>query len=263
MRMTGMVPLLLAALWAGSPASAARIDPEAAFERSGAAIGRLTSDHRLFRSATPFNLSVLRGRPLVVSLVYTSCSTVCPVGTQTLKSSVAQARSVLGGASFQVLTVGFDARNDTPRRMEAFAADHDIDGDPLWHIATAAPAVLDALLDEVGFSYDGAAGGFEHVVQTTILDGEGRVYRQIYGDEFPTQVLIEPLKELVYGLSVSSFAPQALADRLRFLCTVYDPKAGRYRISYTIFFEMGIGTLSLVLMGWMIVRMWRGSKQAA
>src|SRR5690606_32918681 len=93
MRMTGMVPLLLAALWAGSPASAARIDPEAAFERSGAAIGRLTSDHRLFRSdATPFNLSVLRGRPLVVSLVYTSCSTVCPVGTQTLKSSVAQAR---------------------------------------------------------------------------------------------------------------------------------------------------------------------------
>src|SRR5690606_27803777 len=133
----------------------------------------------------------------------------------------------------------------------------------LWHVATASPAVLESLLDEVGFSYDGAAGGFEHVVQTTILDAEGRVYRQIYGDEFPTQVLIEPLKELVYGLSVSSFTPQAIADRLRFLCTIYDPKAGRYRVSYTIFFEMGVGVLSLVLMGWMIVRMWRGSQRAA
>lgn len=263
MRITGVAALLLASLWAGSPASAARIDPDAAFEKSGAAIGRLTSDHRLIRSdATPFGMSALRGRPLVVSLVYTSCSTVCPVGTETLKTSVEQARAVLGDASFQVLTVGFDARNDTPRRLEAFAADHDIDGDPLWHVATASPAVLESLLDEVGFSYDGAAGGFEHVVQTTILDTEGRVYRQIYGDEFPTQVLIEPLKELVYGLSVSSFTPQAIVDRLRFLCTVYDPKAGRYRISYTIFFEMGVGVLSLVLMGWMIVRMWRGSRRA-
>lgn len=263
-RIAGIAALLFAAIGAATPASAARIDPEAALEKSGAAIGRITSDHRLVRSdATSFKLSELRGRPLVISLVYTSCSTVCPVGTETLKRSVGQARSVLGGTSFQVLTLGFDARNDTPRRLEAFAADHDIDNDPLWRLATASPAVLKQLLEEVGFSYAGAAGGFDHVAQTTILDAEGRVYRQIYGDEFPPQVLIEPLKQLVYGLSVASFTPAAIADRVRFLCTVYDPKLGRYRISYTIFLEMGIGVLSLALMGWMIRRMWRGSKRVA
>ena len=258
----GLAVLLLAVFGLSSPASAHRIDPEAALEKSGAAIGRMTSDHRLVRSdATSFNLSELRGRPLVVSLVYTSCSAVCPIGTETLKRSVGQARLILGSASFQVLTLGFDARNDTPRRLEAFAADHDIDRDLFWHLATASPSALDRLLEEVGFSYTGAAGGFDHVAQTTILDAEGRVYRQIYGDEFPPQVLIEPLKELVFGLSAASFTPGAIADRLRFLCTIYDPKLGRYCVSYTIFFEMGIGALSLTLMGWIILRMWRGSKR--
>lgn len=265
MRMAGAAALLLAALAAGSPAgAAARIDPEAALEKSGAAIGRVTSDHRLIRAdGTPLGLAELRGKPLVVSLVYTSCSTVCPIGTETLKSTVTEARAMLGDASFQVLTIGFDARNDTPRRLGAFAADHDIDGDPLWQVATASPAVLRALLEEVGFSYAEAAGGFDHVTQTTILDAEGRVYRQVYGDQFPLQVLVEPLKELVLGVSVASFTPAALVDRLRFLCTVYDPKTGRYRISYTIFLEAGAGVLPLLLMGWMIVRMWRGSRRGA
>lgn len=255
---------LLACLWVAAPAGAARIDPVQALERSQAAIGAATGDHRLIRSdGTPLALSALKGRPLVISLVYTSCSTVCPVGTDALKSAVAQAREMLGPASFEVLTLGFDARNDTPRRLAAFAVDHDIAGDPRWHIATASPAALDALLGELGFSYAGAAGGFDHVAQTTVLDADGRVYRQIYGDEFPLQVLVEPLKQLVFGITPSAFTPAALADRLRFLCTVFDPKLGRYRIDYTIFFEAGIGALSLIAMGWVILRMWRGGRRPA
>jgi protein SCO1/2 len=241
---------LLACLWTGPAGTQARIDPAEALARSEAAIGRAVGDHRLVR-------------PLVVSLVYTSCSSVCPLATETLKSSVAQARSMLGESAFEVLTVGFDARSDTPSRMAAFAADHDISGDPFWHVATASPAVLRGLLGEVGFTYSGAAGGFEHVAQTTILDADGRVYRQIYGDEYPLQVLVEPLKELVFGVTTSSFTPAALADRLRFLCTVYDPKTGRYRVDYTLFLEVGAGGLSLALMAWMILRMWRGSRRHA
>ena len=263
-RIPGLAVLLFACLLAAAPSQAARIDATQALEKSEAAIGGATGDHRLLRSdGSPLRLSDLRGRPLVVSLIYTSCSSVCPVGTQTLKSSVAQARKALGDTSFQVLTLGFDARNDTPRRMAAFATDHDIAGDPLWHVATGSPAALEALMEDVGFSYSGAAGGFEHVAQTTILDADGRVYRQVYGDEFPLQVFIEPLKELVFGLTVTAFTPTALADRVRFLCTVYDPKLGRYRLDYTIFFEAGIGVVSLVLMGWVIARLGRGSRPAA
>jgi protein SCO1/2 len=261
-RMLGAAGLLVACLSA-HPVSAAGIDPAEALARSEAAIGNATGDHRLLQSdGSTLALSDLKGRPLVLSLIYTSCSTVCPTGTETLKASVAQARKALGGETFQVLTLGFDARNDTPQRMRAFAVDHSIDGDPLWHVASATPAVLEALLDEVGFSYEGAAGGFEHVAQTTILDAEGRVYRQVYGDDFPLPVLVEPLKELVFGITPAAFTPTALADRLRFLCTVYDPKSGRYRTDYSIYMGMAAGAISLMAMAWVIVRLWLGIRRA-
>ena len=241
-----------------------RIDATQALAASEVAIGRQIGDHRLLRSdGTALTLSEFRGKPLVVSLIYTSCSTVCPVSTQTLKSSVAQARKALGTDSFRILTVGFDARNDTPRRMTAFARDNAIDKDPLWQVVSGSPAALEALIEDVGFTYSGAAGGFEHISQTTIVDAEGRVYRQVYGDEFPLQVFMEPLKELVFGISVSSFTPTALADRLRFICTVYDPKTGRYRTEYAIYIGITAGAISLILMAWVIVRMWRGNRRYA
>lgn len=259
----GLAALLLMIL-PGFAQSGPRIDAAAAMAASEAAIGTAVGDHRLLRAdGSTLTLSELKGRPLVVSLIYTSCSTVCPVTTQTLKSSIAQARKALGADSFRILTVGFDARNDTPRRMSAFARDNAIEGDPLWDVVSGTPAVLEALMEEVGFSYSGAAGGFEHVSQTTIIDAEGRVYRQVYGDEFPLPVFIEPLKELVFGISVASFTPTALADRLRFICTVYDPKTGRYRTDYAIYIGITAGAISLILMAWVIVRMWLGNRRYA
>ena len=254
----------LLALWAAPVPAAPPLDAATALERSEAAIGRTTGDHRLIGAdGLPLALADLRGRPLAVSLVYTSCSSVCPVTTERLKQTVALARSALGKDAFGVLTLGFDARNDSPQRLRAFAVGHDIAADPGWHVASASPAVLEALLDELGFSYAAAAGGFEHVSQTTILDAEGRVYRQVYGDDFPDQVFVEPLKELVFGRTTRAFTPSALADRLRFLCTVYDPKTGRYRTDYAIYIGIGAGALSLMLMAWVIVRMWRGNRRFA
>lgn len=258
----GLLGLLLATAPQAAAQPGPRIDAAQALEISEAAIGRQTGDHRLLRSdGSTLTLSQLAGRPVVVSLIYTSCSTVCPVTTQTLKTSVAQARKSLGHDAFQIVTIGFDARNDTPRRMTAFARDNSIDGDPLWHVVSASPATLEALLEEVGFSYSGAAGGFEHVSQTTILDAGGRVYRQVYGDEFPLPVFVEPLKELVFGIRVSSFTPTALAERLRFICTVYDPKTGRYRTDYAIYIGITAGAISLLLMAWVILRMWRQNRR--
>lgn len=263
MRALAVASLLLGLVGAGPLLAATRIDPNEALERSEAAIGVATGDHRLLRSdGSVLTLSELRGRPLVISLIYTSCSTICPTGTETLKVSVAKARKALGDGAFQVLTLGFDARNDTPQRMRAFAIDHRIDKDKLWFVASASPEVLNALLNEVGFSYSGAAGGLEHVTQTTILDAEGRVYRQVYGDDFPLPVFIEPLKELVFGTTTASFTPAALSDRLRFLCTVFDPKSGRYRTDYGIYLGIVAGALSLCLMAWVIVRMWLGNLRA-
>lgn len=246
---------------ASGPAPAAalqsgRIDPDGAIARSEQAIGRTIGKYTLTDSTgIAFALDAYRGKPLVISLVYSACSSVCPPTTQHLIAAVNEARRIIGPDQFEVLTLGFDARNDTPARMAQFAVAQGVKLSS-WRLASGDAGTVEALLRDLGFSYAAAAGGFDHITQTTIVDREGRVYRHVYGDDFPIQMFIEPLKDVVYG-TTTSFTFGGLVDRLKFICTVYDPGAGRYRIDYGLAFGSVIAGLSLLVFGGLILREWR------
>lgn len=245
------------------PAVGKGLDGDTAYEQSQAAIGRETSDHVLTdHTGRPLALADLRGKPLVVSLVFTSCATVCPITTDYLREQVGEARASLGDEAFNVLTFGFDASGDKPAQLAGFAGTHRLLDKSGWHIASADAETTATFLDELGFSFRAAAGGFDHVTQTTILDAEGRVYRQVYGEAFPPPVLMEPLKELVFGRYTRSVAPADLWNRISFLCTVYNPLTGAYRFDYGIFFGIFFGALSLVLTGIVILRLWLERRRA-
>lgn len=238
-----------------------RLDPRRAIERSEAAVGNTVGNYVLIdTTGNPLSLLAYRGAPLIVSLVYSSCSSVCPATTQHLIATVSEARRVFGADAFAVLTVGFDARNDSPAHMARFAIVQGVHFDN-WRIASADAATLTALLRDLGFSYVTVAGGFDHVTQTTVIDRNGKIYRQVYGDDFPMQMLIEPLKDTIYGTAARlTFA--GLIDRIRFICTTYDPGGGRYRIDYGLMFGSVIAGLSLVLLGGLIMREWRRAPRA-
>lgn len=233
-----------------------RLDPRAVFERSEAAVGRTVGGYVLTDSTgAPLALSAYRGKPLVLSLVYTSCSSVCPATTQHLINAVAEARRVFGSGEFAVLTVGFDARNDTPAHLAQFAAVQGVKLDN-WRLASGDAGTISALLRDLGFSYAAVAGGFDHITQTTILDRTGAIYRHVYGEDFPIQVVIEPLKDVIYG-TATSFSLRGIFDRIKFICTTYDPGAGRYRIDYGLMFGSVIAAISLLVMGAFLLREWR------
>jgi len=251
--------LMLAGAQSMSPGAAApdfqRLEPRTAIERSELAIGRSLGDHHLVDAAgMQVRLRDYRGKPLVISLVYTSCSSVCPPTTQHLIDAVNEAGRIIGLGQFNVLTVGFDARHDTPARLKQFASSQGIKF-ANWRLASADASAIDALLRNLGFSYMAVAGGFDHVTQTTIVDAEGNIYRHVYGDDFPLQMFIEPLKNVVYGTTAVGSLTGFL-DRVKFICTVYDPGAGRYRIDYGLAFGSVLAGLSLLLMGGLIMREW-------
>jgi len=238
-----------------------RLDPRRVLAQSEAALGTLIGDHHFTDSqGRRFSLADYRGKPLVISLIYTSCSTVCPTTTQHLLDAVAEARRSIGADRFAVLTIGFDARRDTPQRLAAFATQQGI---PVatWQLASGDETTLAALMRDLGFSYMAAAGGFEHITQTSIIDADGRVYRHVYGDDFPLPVFIEPLKEAVFGTTTRAFTVSALVDRISFLCTIYDPNQGRYRTSYAIAFGIAIGGLSLIIAGTILGRAWMRNRR--
>nr|WP_306264509.1 SCO family protein [Pararhizobium sp. IMCC3301] len=239
------------------------LDAEQVYRISQDAIGRQVGNHVLRdQRGAPLSLADLRGRPLVISLIYTSCSSICPVTTDHLVNAVKDARKVLGEKSFGVLSFGFDASGDKPAQLRAFAISHGLRQLDDWRVASADAETTEALVKDLGFSWRAAAGSFDHPSQTTILDANGKVYRQLYGETFPLPVFMEPLKDLILGKTLRSAAPADLWNRLTFLCTVYNPLTRAYRFDYGIFFGIFFGAVSLLLTALVILRLWLERRRA-
>ncbi len=254
--------LVITAADAGATDPAASYDEKQALARSQAVLGRPVGDYTLLRGdGTSVSTASLRGKPLLVSLIYTSCYHICPTLTTNLAQLVRIARDALGEDSFSVLTIGFDTKADTPDRMRLFAKQRNIDITD-WHFVSIDAATLQQLSDDVGFSYFATPKGFDHMIQATLLDAEGRVYRQIYGMAPEPPALVEPLKELVYGKHVAATPIEGMLNNIKLFCTVYDPTTGMYRFDYSIFIGMAIGLLTLGGTAWFIVRAWRKSVPA-
>jgi protein SCO1/2 len=116
----------------------------------------------------------------------------------------------------------------------------------------------------VGFYRVPSPRGFDHTVQLTLIDAEGIVYRQVYGEVFEAQQLVEPLKELVLGRPRPDDGLLArLGKRVRLLCTVYDARGDRYLFDYSLFVGMLAGVLVLgVAAAWLVVEIWRKRSRA-
>lgn len=227
-----------------------------AYAQSQAAIGRLSQD-ATFRDVDgrPVALAGLRGKPLLVSLIYTSCEHTCPLITQNIQRAVRAAQGVLGPESFAVATVGFDIRNDTPVAMRQFARMQGADL-PGWRFLAADGAAIDRLASDTGFVYYASARGFDHIAQVTLLDAQGRVYRQIYGSAFDPPAIIEPLKELVLGGERSLFELSGLLDRFKLFCTYYDPASDAYRADYGVIVSLIAMLTSFIAASAFVVREW-------
>lgn len=243
---------------AQEPAGSKQFSPEQALAYSQAALNRpLATVQLLDTGGNPVTLERYRGRPLVISLVYTSCYHTCPALTQSLAQVTHVAREALGADSFSVVTIGFDATVDTPARMAAYAAEQHVSLRH-WDFLAGEPAQIRALTENLGFVYFPSPKGFDHLAQLTLVDAEGIIYRQIYGDRFEPPQLVEPLKVLLYGggdplpVSVSGWI-----NNLKLFCTVYDPRSGRYLFDYSILASLLAGILSLGIAAAFIIHLWR------
>ena len=234
------------------------LDPQAAVKASQAAIGRTPGEHTLLdRDERPLHLSAYRGKPLLVNFIYTGCFQICPTNTRALQQAVRTLEGRFGTNQFNVVSIGFNQPADSPQAMKAFAAQHGIDL-PHWDFLSPPAAAVESLTREFGFSYQATPAGFDHVLQVTLVDAQGRIVRQVYGGEVPAEALGEPLKQLLGG---APLAPQSglagIVDRVRILCTVYDPKTGTYRVDYRLAIEVAGGLTFLVAMLLYLLNEWR------
>ena len=260
-RQIGLLAAIVLAVGAtGARAEVTEPDGARAIELSQRVIGSRVGDYAFTDShGKPRRLADYGGKPLLVTFVYTGCTQVCPTTVRFLDGAVREARRTFGPDSFAIVTIGFNQPFDTPQAMRAFAGQHRIT-DPDWVFLSPAPDRVAALTQEFGFSWYSTPKGFDHVTQVTVLDAEGRVYRQIYGDSFQIPMLIEPLKQLITGTPVPAGDWRMLVEKVRLFCTVYDRSSGRYRLDYSLFVGMAIGLLILGAGVTSLLREWRSQR---
>ena len=130
------------------------------------------------------SLAQYRGRPVVLTFLYTDCPDVCPVIAQ----RIGQALERLGkdGTKVAVLAVSVDPEGDTPEKARAFMEKHGLAGadrhfllgdtaalEPVWlaYGVGTAPDVVGSSRPAAG---QAALGRIGHTDATFLIDRQGR-----------------------------------------------------------------------------------------
>lgn len=238
------------------------LDREQALRTSQAAIGRQIGEHILLdRDGIPVSLAAFRGKPLLVSFIYTGCFQICPTTTRSLQEAVSGLQKSVGINQFNVISIGFNQPADSPQALKAFANQYAIN-QPNWHFLSPPAALVPTLAQDFGFVFQASPAGFDHVLQVSILDAQGRIVRQVYGENLVASELGEPIKMLLAGQPVQSHEVlEELVDKVRLLCTVYDPKTGTYKVDYTLPIQIAGGVMFFILMIIFFINEWRASRK--
>lgn len=257
--------LAIPAAFATSPdgtGSGGALDARSALVESEAAIGRSVGDHPLLdRRSRPVRLADYRGKPLLVSFVYTGCFQICPATTRSLARAVERLSASFGADKFNVVSIGFNQPSDSPTAMRAFAKQLGIAA-ANWEFLSPAPAAVDSLTRNFGFGYVATPAGFDHLLAVTVVDAQGRIAAQVYGDELSADQIGEPLRRLLRDAPVARGAPLAdLLNRVRILCTVYDPETGTYRTDWGLILEIAGGVTFAIAMAWFFLLEWQTQRR--
>lgn len=154
------------------------------------------TDHR----GQPLTLSRFQGQPVVITMMYGSCATACPI----LMHDLTRIQSALPTAvreQTQLIVASFDSERDTPEALAEYAADRHLDRQH-WHFLHGERDQVRTLATLLGIRYRAKEdGGFDHSNVITVLDADGRIVYRSEG-------LLKPVEPAVAALE-AAFEAQA------------------------------------------------------
>jgi protein SCO1/2 len=136
----------------------------------------------------PFSLRELRGKPVLLAFVYTSCPDICPLifGAVT---AVQQQLAAEGHGSVATVFVTLDPEVDTPEVLKMFASRRGADLSRTTFL-TGSPAALQAVWEGFGVKVSRVARGLvDHTALTVLIDRQGVIRFRYLGGVLDTAVL--------------------------------------------------------------------------
>jgi protein SCO1/2 len=128
-----------------------------------------------------------RGRPFVLTFLYSTCEDTCPLTTQQIRGALDDL-----GRAVPVLAVSVDPRTDTPFHVDNFLVKQRMNG--RMRFLTGTRAQLEPIWKAYGIQPQGE--GFEHSASTVVIDGDGRQRVGFLTDQLTSEGLAADLKRL-------------------------------------------------------------------
>jgi protein SCO1 len=133
-------------------------------------------------------VAALRGRPVVVTFMYTTCKNDCPTMTQQIRGALDDV-----GRDVPVLAVSVDPANDTPDSARRFLAKQQMTG--RMRFLLGSDAQLQRVWRTFGIQPQGA-GGREHSASVVLLDDSGVARVSFPVDQLTPEGLAHDLRAL-------------------------------------------------------------------
>jgi protein SCO1 len=123
------------------------------------------------------SLASLRGKPVLIDFIYTSCASTCPMLTAKMAAIVHRLGPTLG-ADVTIVSISLDPEHDTPAELAKYAAAHNANGNG-WIFLTGPPAQIDQVLELFKLRRMRENDGtITHSVSAFLLGPDGHQIRQ-------------------------------------------------------------------------------------
>ncbi len=170
-----------------------------------------------------FNLYSLKGKPIILSPIYTNCSSACPIITDSLKKVVPKLGTP--GVDFWVLSLTFDP-TDNLENIKAFAQKHNLDRRGWKVVMVENKEDLFKLLDAIDFRFMSIpqTKDFVHPNLVVFISPDMKIKRYVYGVVFEEKEmkkaleyakgklsLTEALKNYMFFIGLAGFGISTLA----------------------------------------------------
>jgi len=160
-------------------------------------IGDEVPDFRLLnQDGRQIHLAQFRGRPLLLTFIYTRCPLpdYCPRTSRNFSEIYRGLQSTAqAGRKPHLLSISFDTDFDTPAVLRDYAGRY---MNPAvfseWEFATGSPDEIKRITGYFGLSYRRESGQIVHSLVTALIGSDGRLARLYVGNEWTSrQILAE------------------------------------------------------------------------